>query len=173
MILIFSLKGEEGGDDDGEKAQGHLDGIALNLAGPLWNSLLEEFALIISNTFRLGGVLGIGGKEVVWHAIGILSVSVNSVNDILTEVASVVRFAIAVGEDGESSLSFLSADDITFWINTARLATVGAWGANLSISVVASSAKIAGAGQIVASNTVIDGSVDASTITIKCFSSWA
>lgn len=169
---FFSLKGEEGGDDDGEEAQSHLDGIAFNKAFPL-TDLLENWAFVIGEALVLEGVLGVGGEPGVWHAFGGISVLANGVGEVLTEVASAINLSAADGDDGESSLSKGSAGDVTIRISIAYLATVGAWGAGLSVGVVAIGALVAGSGQVVAISTVVNSSVDAGSVTIECFASSA
>jgi hypothetical protein len=160
---LFSLKGEEGGDDDGEEAQSHLDGIAFNHATESALGTDNSWAAIEANAFVLGGVQGVCGSPGVWHAFVINVVVGNSVSDVFAEVARFIDLGIGVVDEGETFLTFIGTFDVATDVS-ASFATVGAGSAGLVFGIEAWGADTAVSGNSVTPTAVFDGSSNASLV---------
>jgi len=161
-LLWVSLKGEEGGDDDGEEAQGHLDGIAFNEALE-WELAGNHCAAIVSNAFVFEGVQGECGSPGVWHAFVIRVVEVKGVGGVFAEVASFIDLSVGVVGEGETILTEFGAFDVTGNVG-ALFATSWAVSAGLFFGIETWCAIAAGSGNSVTLSAVINGSCNASLV---------
>lgn len=163
MDLLVLLKGEEGGDDDGEEAQGHLDGIAFNQAAE-WGLADDHCAAIVSNAFVFEWVQGVCGSPGVWHAFVVRAIEVKGVGGVFAEVASLVDLGVGIVGEGITILTEAGAFDVTLSIWSASLATGWAVGAGLVLGVESWSAIWAGSGNTVTLSAVNDGSSNAGLV---------